>query len=175
MFQSTRPRGARLRCRQVCDVYARVSIHAPARGATPLQGFIAHAIQFQSTRPRGARLATGYKGAYEAKFQSTRPRGARPECELHFRHFERVSIHAPARGATVFSQKSRHPDKFQSTRPRGARQCDRCLPGCCLWFQSTRPRGARPAMAVRIIGSSDGFNPRARAGRDRQAVVIDTF
>ena len=54
-----------------------------------------------------------------------------------------VSIHAPARGATI-----------QSVYVLGLD-----------WFQSTRPRGARH----RDIGKHArkvGFNPRARAGRD---------
>ncbi len=56
MFQSTRPRGARLYERRDVVVGPVVSIHAPARGATTL-GFIEEAkpAAFQSTRPRGAR------------------------------------------------------------------------------------------------------------------------
>ena len=99
MFQSTRPRGARLR-RLITYTYL---------------------IEFQSTRPRGARLTVsglikilpgfnprarvGRDQKHESfnypnyQFQSTRPRGAR------LLRFKTVS-----RG-----------DEFQSTRPRGAR------------------------------------------------------
>ena len=56
-----------------------------------------------------------------------------------------VSIHAPARGAT--------------RRPVVAA----VLPS----FQSTRPRGARPSNTS-VFTLTDGFNPRARAGRDCQ-------
>ena len=60
----------------------------------------------------------------------------------------------------------------KSARPRGAR------PGATGWvtilnqFQSTRPRGARPTgtMGERAV---DGFNPRARAGRDYVVLPIN--
>jgi len=79
VFQSTRPRGARPittsislatrsfnpRARAGRDVYnskpltkLNVSIHAPARGATYNDIYIAGDSKFQSTRPRGARLSS---------------------------------------------------------------------------------------------------------------------
>jgi len=78
--------------------------------------------RFQSTRPRGARPAWDEAGATILKFQSTRPRGARQtssgshSTERSFnpraragrdlqpgstRDRQPVSIHAPARGATL--------------------------------------------------------------------------
>ncbi len=121
-FQFTRPRGARQRSTdaQYADYW--VSIHAPARGATParnarghnLRGFNSRAregrdratafrrvevAEFQFTRPRGARRGAKRAGPQPARFQFTRPRGARlvgvrTPCNGG------VSIHAPARGAT---------------------------------------------------------------------------
>ena len=46
-----------------------VSIHAPARGATPLvrRGFV-QGRQFQSTRPRGARLSGIFVGGLKGCF-----------------------------------------------------------------------------------------------------------
>ena len=80
---------------------SRVSIHAPARGATHnMPPEVAAAIAFQSTRPRGAR-------------QLTAPAVA---------GVKNVSIHAPARGATPTRCSPTRPRRrFQSTRPRGAR------------------------------------------------------
>ncbi len=99
-FQSTRPRGARLR----------------------LQRHIIHNEMFQSTRPRGARRADNLDNIADGTFQSTRPRGARRRscnglqtCGLFQSTRPRgarrgsarelgqlfpVSIHAPAWGAT---------------------------------------------------------------------------
>ena len=54
-----------------------------------------------------------------------------------------VSIHAPARGATSRFARNQSPNRFQCTRPRGARHRRRC-----------------------IQAAEDGFNSRAREGRD---------
>ena len=102
-FQSTRPRGARPVLAHVSPFTSKVSIHAPARGATVLKsGGCFHFFQFQSTRPRGARPQNAYLLAvYAIAFQSTRPRGARPQARFQYRRANHVSIHAPARGATI--------------------------------------------------------------------------
>ena len=144
-FQSTRPRGARLRAVVIAD------------GPNT----------FQSTRPRGARLFVGAGnrrgprgfnprarvgrdifgpdgGRPGVQFQSTRPRGARPgDSACRFRA-ARVSIHAPAWGATPKKCGANLQTVFQSTRPRGARHV--CMSSAARFsrFQSTRPRGARP-------------------------------
>ena len=101
MFQSTRPRGARL-----------------VLVVVPLQH-----QRFQSTRPRGARRAKirqialtscfnprahvgrdsgrGCARGLHGMFQSTRPRGARLVLRFSVRKGPRVSIHAPTWGATT--------------------------------------------------------------------------
>ena len=65
MFQSTRPRGARHEFVNGFVQYLQVSIHAPAWGATRRRRQPAASWStFQSTRPRGARLYNGvrYRG-----------------------------------------------------------------------------------------------------------------
>src|SRR5690606_37574166 len=81
--------------------------------------------RFQSTRPRGARRHKATPDICRHKFQSTRPRGARPlgsptlpystgfnprahagrDLLSRCRHTQAgsVSIHAPTRGATIFT------------------------------------------------------------------------
>ena len=54
MFQSTHPRGVRHRETAVYGT-ERVSIHAPARGATPRLRLDKRLLMFQSTHPRGVR------------------------------------------------------------------------------------------------------------------------
>ena len=145
VFQSTRPRGARLLVLgQACDIIA-VSIHAPTRGATMVGGDVFDGLLVSIHAPtRGATYQT-YEDIWinssfnprahagrdltldmleitQQRFQSTRPRGAR-----HFRlgavhGILEVSIHAPTRGAT-------------------------CKLASCVWL-------------------SKCFNPRAHAGRD---------
>ncbi len=58
-----------------------------------------------------------------------------------------VSIHAPARGATDPEGHCQGPARFQSTRPRGARLRAIHIHHKRDLFQSTRPRGARPAFS----------------------------
>ena len=55
MFQSTRPRGARLHQVEPGHTLVDVSIHAPTRGATSHLLCRVPSWLFQSTRPRGAR------------------------------------------------------------------------------------------------------------------------
>ena len=145
--------------------HGHVSIHAPARGATPLDRLTRQTMPFQSTRPQGARRLGALDGALGDEFQSTRPQGARlrqssamifvvcfnPRARkgrdrraVGRGHRQLVSIHAPARGATEISLDDVYPDEFQSTRPQGA----------------------RPALAAKRAAGSKCFNPRARKGRD---------
>ena len=77
----------------------------------------------------------------------------------------RVSIHAPAWGATLSKQKIGGIMEFQSTRPRGARPST-CSSRSARASFNPRARVGRdycPAVSVGIIYS---FNPRARVGRD---------
>ena len=78
IFQSTRPRGARRSGHQLANFWRKISIHAPAWGATAPFWAAAENVTFQSTRPRGARLPPGWHFVASCEFQSTRPRGARP-------------------------------------------------------------------------------------------------
>ena len=77
----------------------KVSIHAPARGATSLSLCLIPFYLFQSTHPRGVRRRATLM---RSKQESFNPR-TREGCDKD-RHrvllFRDVSIHAPARGAT---------------------------------------------------------------------------
>ena len=195
LFQSTRPRGARRQTLAFGKVASAVSIHAPAWGATFRYVFpLCNLGQFQSTRPRGARREIG--GAFQGApgfnprarvgrdatrtgerpvlvwFQSTRPRGARRFLGLADGRFKVVSIHAPAWGATLFYRlPTRQGTVFQSTRPRGARPAGRRFALGLHQFQSTRPRGARLHRPRQRRRGRPGFNPRARVGRDVDALA----
>ena len=108
-------------------------------------------------------------------FQSTHPRGVRRQCRDVERNTAGVSIHAPARGATIaLIMGLASINKFQSTHPRGVRQTRRmeiqssfyCFnprtrEGCdfsihqlsdaSTEFQSTHPRGVRLETGIREI------------------------
>ncbi len=191
-FQFTRPRGARhpaaastarpnsfnSRAREGRDTPPagicpprQVSIHAPARGATPAVRTVTSPWMFQFTRPRGARLVLAF----------------------YTRNDETVSIHAPARGATFrerdlaeraprFNSRAREgrdrrdrgqrqTAQFQFTRPRGARLRREESISPRPWFQFTRPRGARLHSGQYRARRAPSFNSRAREGRDLSSPV----
>ena len=143
-----------------------ISIHAPARGATFSTGFQPlGGVLFQSTLPRGERRHIGVNVLFHDLFQSTLPRGERPR-EIHPHQSEhnfnprsregsdidrnvcrcvyRISIHAPARGATDLGRSTSA--GVMDFNPRSREGSDqygtfrRCSAGI---FQSTLPRGER--------------------------------
>ena len=101
-FQSTLPREERLIKILRHDIAINISIHAPTRGATPLQAILARILIFQSTLPREER----------------------PTLIACVDVFLTISIHAPTRGATfTHSSISTLVTAFQSTLPREERLC----------------------------------------------------
>ncbi len=190
-----------------------VSIHAPARGATaiaPMPG-----CRFSCFNPRSRAGSDPLLHCVQVStvlFQSTLPRGERPPASAGCRprpgsfnprsragsdattvftstSSARVSIHAPARGATPFvGIHSTAPSWFQSTLPRGERPPlrgkfarrsgfnPRSRAGSDsgvsansrppILFQSTLPRGERPPRSAGYPRQGPGFNPRSRAGSD---------
>ena len=149
----------------------KVSIHAPARGATTNDTVQTRKAMFQSTRPHGARPNCTPPSSINDMFQSTRPHGARrsgfklwrlqysfnPRArtgrDVYARRrveIQAVSIHAPARGATASDPRFNTLHRFQSTRPHGARRLSTGFGGCTLRC----------------------FNPRARTGRDLLVMTV---
>ncbi len=122
-------------------------------------------LMFQSTRPHGARRARTSRAAVHSMFQSTRPhgarrlRGCRPCRPGRFNPRARTGRDPfLPRGPAISRQ-------FQSTRPHGARRFGIRKALSPILFQSTRPHGARRRSSAACT-SGEGFNPRARTGRD---------
>ena len=196
-FQSTHPRGVRRHALHLLVTLHRVSIHAPAWGATH-RGWLrcGHLRWFQSTHPRGVRPVLGQQHLGYAEFQSTHPRGVRRVAGPTLPSTATVSIHAPAWGATLVCGEcgARGP----SFNPRTRVGCDRIrgagADAALAAFQSTHPRGVRrtpassPAAITRVSihapawGATSpamcrpwprsSFNPRTRVGCDRKARVV---
>ena len=141
-----------------------ISIHAPARGATKTGCTVCGKQIFQSTLPRGERPTNTLVHSQNRSFQSTLPRGERrrkPGGGIRTHYFNprsregsdgidstdskgsAISIHAPARGATAFTNLHNGQQEFQSTLPRGERPYPRNV----------------------YIRHPD-FNPRSREGSD---------
>ena len=165
LFQSTPPRGGRRACGSTIRRLDRVSIHAPARGATScLAGIIQDHHGF-NPRPRAGGDFLVYHDLASFLCFNPRPRAGgdinRPKTNTTLHCFNPrpraggdgifrlscvpsgVSIHAPARGATLSALPSSSERVFQSTPPRGGRRIctDDSIKG--ELFQSTPPRGGR--------------------------------
>src|SRR5581483_11561622 len=183
-----RARAGRDLCTREVQRSIAVSIHAPARGATRQSCGKRKEGVFQSTRPRGARLGS-HVGRERRECFNPRARAGRDVRPGKYGAVCGVSIHAPARGATIPMPKTRSVKIVSIHAPargatalrlfviriagvsihapaRGATYCVYSAQAQPM-FQSTRPRGARLAMLTpsRIFAR---FNPRARAGRDNE-------
>ena len=145
MFQFTLPRGERL-----------------AENA-----IIIISTLFQFTLPRGERPVASQAEREAYEFQFTLPRGERHVQHIPRQPQPRVSIHAPAWGATATGQAPFVFYKFQFTLPRGERQgvCRRAR--CAPEFQFTLPRGERLHNLLGRIRILISFNSRSRVGSDK--------
>ena len=143
-FQSTPPREGRRTVPRQCWLYQ----------------------QFQSTPPREGRRTVPRQCWLYQQFQSTPPReGRRGMLELHL-HVGRVSIHAPARGATPRHLQPAYQEQGFNPRPRaeGDGTCQR-HPRCRCHF-NPRPRVEGDLLPIDPVARLDScFNPRPRAGR----------
>ena len=97
------------RAREGCDVIQtglppayKISIHAPARGATAQIISLLPEFLFQSTHPRGVRR---YGRKSNFFFRNFNPRTREGCDDIRFLDTAqiKISIHAPARGATLIS------------------------------------------------------------------------
>ena len=77
-----------------------ISIHAPTRGATIVSVELCDFLLFQSTLPREERLFPLGFSLLMLLFQSTLPREERPPASEYRKYYDKISIHAPTRGAT---------------------------------------------------------------------------
>ena len=186
LFQSTLPRGERQAWeengeRMICfnprsragsdanaklkELIENVSIHAPARGATKKTPPDPIDYEFQSTLPRGERRATTTPLLLTITFQSTLPRGERLRvCDEDIILVD-VSIHAPARGATVAGFEGDGFAAFQSTLPRGERHDDHST-GLQRARFNPRSRAGSDGLLSNVYCHPVCFNPRSRAGSD---------
>ncbi len=120
----------------------KVSIHAPAWGATTGDRRLDHRNVFQSTRPRGARLLLLIPDT-ETECFNPRARVGRDDYITLGSAPVEVSIHAPAWGATETVQ----------------------FPGTRTSF-NPRARVGRDNKQSNVYTDTRCFNPRARVGRD---------
>ena len=101
IFQSTLPQGERLEAGANEVPEPKISIHAPARGAT-FNAEMVRAIldDFNPRSRKGSDGGISYHCKSKGEFQSTLPQGERRHRTCSNSIFRLISIHAPARGAT---------------------------------------------------------------------------
>ena len=105
-------------------------------------------VLFQSTLPRGERRRARFPFLLSNPISIHAPaRGATLLCFTGIVFQNSISIHAPARGATILPMITGIFQKeFQSTLPRGERRIVGNLQRQPERFQSTLPRGERPML-----------------------------
>ena len=164
-FQSTLPR----RERPTAHTPARSHGHFNPRsreGSDLLPGLtIEGSLAFQSTLPRRERHITSAAVAGLAHFNPRSREGSDTQV-LRQALLCGISIHAPAKGATVVCRRvAMQHALFQSTLPRRERRRTRRCRSSWSSFQSTLPRRERRVKPQNCL-TWRHFNPRSREGSD---------
>ena len=169
-FQSTHPMRGATKEYRFSEQETKISIHAPARGATCILRHERKRNKFQSTHPRGVRRTDDPLPTVTTGFQSTHPRGVRHAHDAQSVEVLHISIHAPARGATQGDARAVPcPDDFN---PRTREGCDVLDPATMQGEQISihaPARGATSATSTRSASMRD-FNPRTPCGVRRDAL-----
>ena len=107
---------------KVCILYQdqKISIRAPARGATDLLMVCDKMYLFQFAPPRGGRHIRVLRSSCRLYFNSRPREGGDFSAFLHI-ELHGISIRAPARGATRRSNSLKPWKQFQFAPPRGGR------------------------------------------------------
>ena len=168
VFQSTHPHGVRLylfgsvlipaiyfnpRTRMGCDIISQPGGH--------------NMKIFQSTHPHGVRPAAERDMIPDgAIFQSTHPHGVRRRQRFTRIHLPRISIHAPAWGATSTLCSPSISLLFQSTHPHGVRRKERAAAYRLPDISIHAPAWGATIGSFYAFSGSVYFNPRTRMGCD---------
>ena len=130
-------------------------------------------FEFQSTLPRGERRSLEDLIPWITYFNPRSRAGSDRPYDETWGWNTLISIHAPARGATVSRiDLGGQISIFQSTLPRGERPSFFNRLYILVLFQSTLPRGERLACTVTPEVRLSDFNPRSRAGSDLGKALI---
>ena len=141
MFQSTPPQGGRRHDAAEGLQALRVSIHAPAGGATKKAREYADIPQeFQSTPPQGGRLSC-ISNCREISSFNPRPRRGGDSRAAERSQARRVSIHAPAGGATFTKRRGPTVLRVSIHAPAGGATSAKCNYGALIWVSIHAPAG----------------------------------
>ena len=139
-FQSTRPRGARLRFGGRAQTAAPFQSTRPRGARQDRLKYAVVTLVFQSTRPRGARRVAFVPFSVSSDF-NPRARVGRDDTAILIARKRRISIHAPRMGgATLFCGLDNYSIAISIHAPRmGARLQSLVQDAAAAKFQSTRP------------------------------------
>ena len=164
-FQFTLPHGERHLTQISARIGARVSIHAPAWGATAKQVVLRRPHAGFNSRSRMGSDVTVTRKELPVSVSIHAPAwGATEETGL-YSYALVVSIHAPAWGATRLVPRSSSSRTFQFTLPHGERPNASPSLRRITWFQFTLPHGERPRAGPPSPPPAC-FNSRSRMGSD---------
>ena len=156
---------------RLMHISSRISIHAPARGATNC-GLTDYQVRhyFNPRSPGGSDLFRHGMEVNHINFNPRSREGSDDFFLFRFSHKVFISIHAPARGATSPFCLPAKITRFQSTLPRGERLVGGSGFSSIASFQSTLPRGERPAVIRGLIRQAMRFQSTLPRGerQDRQ-------
>ena len=170
LFQSTLPQGERPDDRKLLSLPLYFNPRSrKGSDQSCIQTGLTYA-QFQSTLPQGERR---HGRSWMRRRNHFNPRSRKGSDDKSGSVPEKagISIHAPARGATLspctdFAGQRR----FQSTLPQGERHLSLYTRGMYTAFQSTLPQGERQRDKI-LTPTDNDFNPRSRKGSDDADVV----
>ena len=180
-----------MRCQ---NLFTTISIHAPAKGATlSFDDIRKHIISFQSTLPRRERPQTAPQGQAHSHFNPRSREGSdlaanglltsgltisihAPAKGATLQPFALllgrcISIHAPAKGATHYATPAPVLAGFQSTLPRRERPVALSLISFSRSFQSTLPRRSDQHHR-RAVRNTVDFNHAPRRSDDFRARLL---
>ena len=175
LFQSTHPRGVRLIRTERTLQEIKISIHAPARGATKAVGGVDVPVDNFNPRTReGCDLIYSDRTICDPNFNPRTREGCDPlftssrdNKNFNPRTREGCDVQAISGASAADIFQSTHPRgvrrarkhrtrsdvTFQSTHPRGVRLYHGIYCNHKIRFQSTHPRGVRPALTLFSYGT----------------------
>ena len=176
----------------MAGVFFDISIHAPAKGATARQrqahrgrkDFNPRSREgsdvcidliscvktlFQSTLPRRERRCSARLGKIHRNFNPRSREGSDLPEPFKLIHHLRISIHAPAKGATQTISVATATQVISIHAPAKGATKDSGISATSSKFQSTLPRRERLNEGFALNNLQSDFNPRSREGSDKFA------
>ena len=152
-----------------------ISIHAPARGATsPSLYFHSFCIHFNPRSREGSDWMEPTTSRTPLKFQSTLPRGERPGGQDAEHLAGKISIHAPARGATTDPDGFMNiPDDFNPRSREGSDLSDQMVKLICRISIHAPARGATVTGNPELVEFTISIHAPARGATPELLCLFD--